>query len=332
MRALRSRTGFLLALGVLAAALPVSLAVAASFGTNALPVDQVYTIIRWELGHLLLGQTIPAQWAPGTAVHDVVWLIRLPRLVLAAAVGGLPVSVRRGDAGGGPEPPGRPLYTGHFLGGVPGGYAGGAAGGWGAALGQNAVGVMAFLGALAVSCAVVFLANLGGRASPVKLLLAGSALSAVCGAFSNFVVYQTGPDQAASQVMRWTMGSLAAASWPFNGVMLGIALLGTVFFLSQSRGLNLMLLGDETARTLGVDLHRRRLACLAAAALMTGFAVWAAGIIGFVGLVVPHVVRMLFGTDHRRLVPLSALTGGLFLLWDAALDCFCPAASCPWAS
>lgn len=191
--------------------------------------------------------------------------------------------------------------------------------GVGAALGQNAVGVMAFLGALAVSCAVVFLANLGGRASPVKLLLAGSALSAVCGAFSNFVVYQTGPDQAASQVMRWTMGSLAAASWPVNGVMLGIALLGTAFFLSQSRGLNLMLLGDETARTLGVDLHRRRLACLAAAALMTGFAVWAAGITGFVGLVVPHVVRMLFGTDHRRLVPLSALTGGLFLLWADVL-------------
>lgn len=318
MRALRSRTGFLLALGVLAAALPVSLAVAASFGTNALPVDQVYTVIRWELGRLLLDQTIPAQWAPGTAVHDVVWLIRLPRLVLAAAVGvclslcGVAMQAVVQN----------PLADPYILGISSGASLGATLAvllGVGAALGQNAVGGMAFLGALAVSCAVVFLANMGGRASPVKLLLAGSALSAVCGAFSNFVVYQTGPDQAASQVMRWTMGSLAAASWPVNGVMLGIALLGTVFFLSQSRGLNLMLLGDETARTLGVDLHRRRLACLAAAALMTGFAVWAAGIIGFVGLVVPHVVRMLFGTDHRRLVPLSALTGGLFLLWADVL-------------
>lgn len=267
MRALRSRTGFLLALGVLAAALPVSLAVAASFGTNALPVDQVYTVIRWELGRLLLGQTIPAQWAPGTAVHDVVWLIRLPRLVLAAAVGvclslcGVAMQAVVQN----------PLADPYILGISSGASLGATLAvllGVGAALGQNAVGVMAFLGALAVSCAVVFLANLGGRASPVKLLLAGSALSAVCGAFSNFVVYQTGPDQAASQVMRWTMGSLAAASWPVNGVMLGIAVLGTVFFLSQSRGLNLMLLGDETARTLGVDLHRRRLACLAAAALM----------------------------------------------------------------
>ena len=198
MRALRSRTCFLLALGVLAAALPVSLAVAASFGTNALPVDQVYTVIRWELGRLLLGQTIPAQWAPGTAVHDVVWLIRLPRLVLAAAVGvclslcGVAMQAVVQN----------PLADPYILGISSGASLGATLAvllGVGAALGQNAVGVMAFLGALAVSCAVVFLANLGGRASPVKLLLAGSALSAVCGAFSNFVVYQTGPDQAASQ-------------------------------------------------------------------------------------------------------------------------------------
>ena len=80
-----------------------------------------------------------------------------------------------------------------------------------------------------------------------------------------------------------------------------------------------MLLGDESAITLGTDLHRWRILYLIVASLMVGFAVYAAGVIGFVGLVIPHVVRMLFGTDHKKLIPLSALLGALFLLWADVL-------------
>ena len=120
---------------------------------------------------------------------------------------------------------------------------------------------------------------------------------------------------AIAAVGRWTMGSLAGAKWETNLWMLIIALGCTLFFLTQQRTLNLMLLGDESAITLGTDLHRWRILYLLVASLLIGFAVFNAGIIGFVGLVVPHVVRMLFGTDHKKLVPISALLGAIFLLW-----------------
>ncbi|MBM6715520.1 iron ABC transporter permease [Gemmiger formicilis] len=303
---------------LLAAGLGVSLVVAVSFGTTRLPVGQVYTVLRYELAHRLLGQPIPEAWAPGTAVHDVVWLIRLPRLVLAAAVGSslslcgvaMQAIVKN------------PLADPYILGVSSGAGLGVTLAvllGVGTALGGNYVGLMAFAGALAISFAVVVLANVGGRANSVKLLLAGSALSAVCGAGSQFLLYIHSADRAATEILRWTMGSLAAADWPVNGVMLTVAAGGTAFFLTQSRTLNLMLLGDETAVTLGTDLYRYRLVYLTVSALLVGFSVYAAGAIGFVGLVVPHVVRLLFGTDHRRLVPLCALSGALFLLWADVL-------------
>jgi iron complex transport system permease protein len=115
------------------------------------------------------------------------------------------------------------------------------------------------------------------------------------------------------------MGSLAAASWDTNLWMLAVAVLGALFFWTQYRTLNLMLLGDEAAVTLGTDLHRWRIVYLLAASLLVGFAVYTAGIIGFVGLVIPHVVRILFGTDHKKLIPISALLGAIFLLWSDVL-------------
>lgn len=315
---MRRRLSFGLALGLLGAALPVSLLAAVCLGTNPLPAGQVYTVLRYELGHLALGLPIPADWAPGTPIHDVVWLIRLPRLVLAAAVGcclALCGAVMQAVVQ-------NPLADPYVLGISSGASLGAALAlllGVGAVFGENFVGVMAFLGAMAVSAAVVLLAGAGGRPNTVKLLLAGSALSAVCGAFSNFLIYQAGPDRAASQIVRWTMGSLAGASWPVNGVLLAAALAGTCFFLTQCRALNLMLLGEDTALTLGLSLRRRRVAYLAVSSLLVGLAVWAAGIIGFVGLVIPHLARLLFGSDHRRLIPLSALGGSLFLLWADVL-------------
>ena len=318
MARLRSRPAFLAALAVLGAALPLSLLAAVCLGTNALPVGQVYTVLRYELAYRLAGVPIPEGWGPSTPLHDVVWLIRLPRLVLAAAVGtclALSGAVMQALVQ-------NPLADPYVLGISSGASLGATLAllvGAGAGLGGGFVGGMAFVGALGASFAVIALANLGGRANTVKLLLAGSALAAVCGAFSSFLIYRADADRAASQVARWTMGSMAAASWPSNGVLVLAALLGTAFFLTRSRALNLMLLGDDTALTLGTDLHRLRMVCLAVTALMTGLAVWAAGIIGFVGLVVPHGVRLLFGADHRRLVPLAALAGGLFLLWADVL-------------
>jgi len=315
---LRGRAAGTAAILLLAAALPLSLLLAVTFGTNPLPVGDVYTVIRYELSRIFLGQPIPAEWAAGTALHDVVWLIRLPRLVLAAAVGvclslcgvSMQAIVKN------------PLADPYILGISSGANLGVTLAvllGVGAGLGGNFVGIVAFLGALAISFAVIALSNIGGRATSVKLLLSGSALSAVCSAFSSFLVYLRHADHAATEVMRWTMGSLAAANWSNNAVMLGVAVLGVLFYLTQCRTLNLMLLGDDTAITLGCDLHRYRILYLIVSSLMVGFAVYSAGVIGFVGLVVPHLVRMLFGTDHRRVIPISALGGALFLLWADVL-------------
>ena len=102
-------------------------------------------------------------------------------------------------------------------------------------------------------------------------------------------------------------------------MILPVVLAGTLFFWTQYRNLNLMLLGDESAVTLGTDLHRWRLVYLLVSALLVGFVVYKAGLIGFVGLLIPHVVRMVFGTDHKKLIPLSALLGAIFLIWADVL-------------
>lgn len=294
--------------------LPLSLVTAVTFGTMQLPVRDVYGVLYYKIVHALTGVQAPALWAPGSALHDVVWLIRLPRLVLGAAVGAalaLSGTVMQAIVR-------NPLADPYILGISSGASLGATVAalfGVGAVLGTRSVGIMAFFGALAVSVAVVFLANLGGRATAVKLLLAGSALSAVCGAFSNFAIYLRNDDRAPAQIIRWTMGGLGAANWQDNTGMVLAVLAGTVFFAAQSRTLNLMLLGDESAVTLGTDLHLRRIVYLVVTSFLVGLAVYNAGTVGFVGLVVPHAVRLLLGSDHRRLVPVAALTGAIFLVW-----------------
>jgi iron complex transport system permease protein len=189
---------------------------------------------------------------------------------------------------------------------------------------------MAFAGAFAVSVAVALIAGIGSRANTVRLLLAGMAVSAVCSAFSNFIIYRTRSAERVQSVMHWTMGGLGAAKWGTNAVTLTVVLLCFLFFWSRFRSLNLMLLGDETAVALGTNSRRRRIVYMLVSSLMVGFAVFSAGMIGFVGLLVPHVMRMLFGGDHRRLLPLCALGGAIFLVWaDVLCRIIIPGAELP---
>ena len=297
----------------LLALLIFSVLAAVSFGTMTIPIGDVYRVML----HELFGLGDPAAWGTG-GIHDVVWLIRLPRLVLAIGVGmGLSVCgvVMQAIVK-------NPLADPYVLGVSSGAYLGATLAmllGLGTILGGSAMGVLGCAGAFVVSLAVVGLANLGGRANAVKLLLAGSALSAVCSGFSNLFIYILNDDHAASAVVQWSMGSLAGADWESNGVILPVVLAGSLFFWTQYRNLNLMLLGDESAVTLGTDLHRWRLVYLLVSALLVGFVVYKAGLIGFVGLLIPHVVRMVFGTDHKKLIPLSALLGAIFLIWADVL-------------
>ena len=171
------------------------------------------------------------------------------------------------------------------------------------------------MGAMLTSFAVMAIANIGGRANSGKLILAGTAISSVCSAFSSFIIYIANDNNATAEIMRWTMGSLAGAEWSRAVIILPVIFVCTLIFLTQYRNLNLMLLGDEVSITLGTNLQKSRTVYLILSSVIVGFAVYAAGMIGFVGLVIPHIVRMLFGTDHKRLIPLSALLGSVFLIW-----------------
>lgn len=308
MRRIVENIRFGLFLVVLICVLAAALFWALSIGTVHLSLSQIYGAIVQQLES---GRAIEA---PGQGpVHDIVWLLRLPRLVLAALVGaGLSVCgvVMQAIVK-------NPLADPYILGISSGASLGATAAillGVGAFLGPNFVGIAAFIGAMAISLAVLFISNLGGRSSSVKLLLAGMALSAVCSAFSSFIVYFANDKDGIQTITYWLMGSLAGARWNELAVIAPIVILSVLFFWTQSRVLNLMLLGDETAITMGTDLHMYRQAYLLVSSLIVGFAVYSAGVIGFVGLIIPHVIRMIVGPDHKRLVPVSALVGAIFLV------------------
>lgn len=298
---------------LLLAALAATILTAVTIGSTGITVGEVYQIVIFKL--FGIGD---AEILSSGKIHDVVWFIRMPRLVLALLVGmGLSVCgvVMQAIVK-------NPLADPYVLGISSGASLGATLSimlGVGVAFGANTVGIMAFLGAFGISVAVVMIANIGGRANSVKLLLAGMALSAVCSAFSNFIVYLVNDKDKIQTVTYWMMGSLAGAKWEKLLFIAPVILLGTLFFWTQHRTLNLMLLGDDAAVTLGTDLHKWRQLYLLISSAMIGFVVYSSGMIGFVGLIIPHIVRMVVGTDHKKLIPLSALLGAVFLIWADVL-------------
>ena len=293
---------------ILAVFLVLAFLWALSIGTVKLSFIQIYEGI---VNQFTSG--IAIETAGQGPLHDIIWLLRLPRLVLAALVGmGLSVCgvIMQAVVK-------NPLADPYILGISSGASLGATAAillGIGVALGENFVGIAAFIGAFAMSLGVLFISNLGGRSNSIKLLLGGMALSAVCGAFSSFIVYFANNKEGMQSIAYWMMGSFAGAKWETLAVIGPIVLLAVLFLWTQSRMLNLMLLGDESALTLGTDLHIYRQIYLLVSSLIVGFVVYAAGMVGFVGLVVPHVIRMLVGTDHKKLIPVSAMTGAVFLV------------------
>ena len=291
---------------VLLVVLIFSLLLAVTFGSVRIPLRDVYGVILYKLA----GIGDASVYGSGK-IRDVVWIIRLPRLLLSMSVGiGLAICgvIMQAVVK-------NPLAEPYTLGISSGASLGATVAilmGIGTMFGSNYVGVMAFLGAFCISLAVVGIANLGGRATSVKLLLAGMALSSICSAFSSFIVYFAHDRDGIKDVSYWLMGSFAGASWENLRVLFPIVILAFLFFWSQYRNLNLMLLGDEVSITLGTDLHRLRQLYLLVSAAVVGFVVYSSGTIGFVGLIIPHLVRMLFGTDHKKLIPLSALTSAVF--------------------
>ncbi len=290
-------------------ALVFSVLFAVTVGSADLTVREVYQVIAFRF--FSIGD---AEKLSSGAIHDIVWYIRLPRIVLGIAVG-----MGLATVGAVMQAMVQNPLADPFILGISSGASLGATFammlGVGAVFGKNSVGVCAFLGALLISFAVIVLSNIGGKATSIKLVLSGVALGAVCSAFSSLIVYVADDREKFMSVTFWLMGSLAGAEWKSNGVILIVVLAATIFFFTQARTLNLMLLGEETAVTLGTDLHKLRIVYLLITSLVVGFVVYNSGVIGFVGLIIPHFVRMLFGVDHKKLLPLAAVTGSVFLVW-----------------
>ena len=173
--------------------------------------------------------------------------------------------------------------------------------------------VAAFCGGFA-TCVLIFrITRLTGGFSVTYMLLAGIAINAIAGAGTGFLTYLS-DDQQLRALSFWTMGSLGGALWPAVAVVATVTVPATLVLVRHAGDINILLLGEDEARHLGIDADRLKRIIVVCAALSVGAAVAVSGIIGFVGLVVPHLVRLTIGPDHRLLIPASAVLGGILLL------------------
>lgn len=299
--------------GLLFFAVIVSLLIAVTIGTTDISASDVYKVIVYKA----FRSPELADFGKG-ATHDIIWFIRLPRLVLAIAVGaGLSIcgTVMQAVVK-------NPMAGPYTLGISSGASLGATLAillGIGQSWGSNYIGIVAFIGALSASILVMMIANIGSRSNTVKLLLGGLAISAIFSAFSSFIVYYANDKEGIQTITYWLMGSLAGAKWETLGAIYFVVIGGSLFFMSQFRVLNLMLLGDDVSITLGTNLYRFRKLYMVISSLMIGMVVFSSGIIGFVGLIIPHFVRMFVGSDHRKIMPLVLLVGALFMIWADVL-------------
>lgn len=180
-------------------------------------------------------------------------------------------------------------------------------------LGDMLLPVMAFLGGLAATLVIYRLSGSGGRSSVSTMLLAGIAINSLCGAGIGLMTYVATEEQL-RDITFWSLGSLGRASWANIGAMLPFSLLAILFIPFLSRSLNALLLGESEAGHLGINVERIKRLIVILVALAVGAGVSMAGVIGFVGLVVPHLIRMAVGPDHRVLLPASALLGAALLV------------------
>lgn len=242
---------------------------------------------------------------------DIIDQIRLPRVVLGLLVGGtLAVS------GAGYQGVFRnPLADPYLLGAAAG--AGLAvtlvvAGGWGGGSTTGGAPPAAFLGALgAVGLTYALGVSGGGRASTASLILSGVAVGSFLTALQTYI--QQRHQDTIRQVYSWILGSLSGDGWHDVLLLLPYALVSWIVLLTQRRVLDVLAVGDDEAATLGIDVRRTRLIVIISASLGTAAAVSVSGLIGFVGIIVPHAVRLLAGRSHRVVLPLSILLGGAFL-------------------
>ena len=290
---------------VLAALLAVAVAASAGMGYVKVPLSEVVRIL---ISQLTGGPEALTGMDPLFPV--IVLDVRLPRILAAALVGG-------GLAVSGAVFQGlllNPLADPYTL-----GVSAGAA--FGASLafllnisfmGSWSVSLFAFLGAVATLAVVIYLSSSAGGLSSNNLILSGIIVAAILAAGISFLKYMA--DEQVAVIIFWLMGSFAFEPWSNVVLVLTSVALGFAVFIFYARDLNLMSMGDRTAASLGVETRRTMLILLVTASMIAAVCVAVSGIIGFVGLLVPHMMRALTGPDNRRLIPVSLLAGAVLLV------------------
>lgn len=291
-----------LALPALWLLLIASATIAVTFGPADITPTEVWTTILHHLG--LVSES------PVSRLRDaIVWDLRLPRVIAALGVGaGLSVAgvVMQALTR-------NPLADPYLLGLSSG-----------AALGAVILVTMgltllvpvgAFVGSLAALVLALFIAHLLGGTTPVRAILAGISISALASAATSFIIFWSATGDSYREILSWLMGSLSGTSWLDAWLVLGSLVVCAPVMLFAGRSLDAFAFGDKAAASLGVDVARLRWVLLCASALLTGVMVAVGGAIGFVGLVVPHAVRLAVGSRHGKLLPLSMLVGAIFMLW-----------------
>jgi len=303
------RRWFALALAVL---LPLALVMAIGFGSTRIPAGEVVRIIgvgaRRAVG---LGLPVAPGLPPDTA-ETIVLLIRLPRTLLAAVCGAA-LSV----AGAAFQAVFRnPLADPYILGASSGGALGAAAaillGLPATPLARLSLPAAAFVGALLAVMLAYTLARRAGGGSPVVLLLAGVVVGAWTSSLLSLLMYFSG--RFLAQIVFWLMGGFGGATWRSLAIVSPYMLAGGLVVVTRTKELNALTMGDDAAMGMGVDAERSRRLLVAGATLLTAAAVAVSGPIGFVGLIVPHLVRLVVGADHWRLLPGAAATGALLMV------------------
>ena len=284
----------------------ISLSIAVSVGAVAVPTATVWSVLLNKISPGVLEQT----WSQGR--EAIVWDIRFPRALLAIMVGaGLALvgaslqAVTRNQ-----------LADPHLLGISSGGAFGAiyALLHSGLFLGVLTVPLLAFAGALGATVIVLGVTYFADATSAARLVLAGVAVSFAIMAGANGLIF-LGDPRASHTVVFWMLGGLGLAQWDQLIYPLAILVGCGAWLISQSAALNALTVGDETAATLGIPVMRFRLSIFVVGALITGVMVAFSGIIGFVGLMVPHISRMIIGGNYVNVLPASAIIGAIFLLW-----------------
>jgi iron complex transport system permease protein len=306
-----------LVITLLAIALGVLAILSAGIGQLPIPPAEVAGSIAGHLNSTLAAIGIDGLRVPVLAVPThpnadaTLWVIRFPRIAMAMVVGAALATAGVVMQGVFRNPLAEPGIVGVSSGAAVGASAVivfGAAG-----LSPIVAPAFAFLGGLAATFLVYFASRAEGRTEVVTLVLTGIAVNAVAGAGIAFLTF-AGTTQQREQIVFWQLGSLNGSRWQDVAIVLPVAAIGILGSALLSGRLDLLSLGERQARHLGVDVERTRILGIIIVAVLTAAAVALCGIISFVGLVIPHLMRMLLGPGHRALIPTSALGGALLLL------------------